>query len=554
MKHLLSCLFVLTFLLNQAQELPIKVEVPPVSEDPNLQFTILRFDVMGKDKFSILYYQVISGSVLRSTEFVRDTGQIVYRDAERRDEILGSNAVVLLKKQIIDGSGKQLATEEWLIAQRVLEASGEHKLYFPKKFQHPLVPNRSVINKSIYTLDAIKGLNESEMGALVELARNMIPPEFRPREYTNQPRYDYPYAEDILATKRQFKALKSIGTLFKGNLPSDESVLTRFNIVSDRIFVITKVKEKEKTSSTLLKFYISEDNKIFECLDSAKVEGEVTLTSAATAYNTNSEAIGAFANLLVKSKNEKGEELTQQLSVAMDADYTIGTWLHSVGKNKLNSMAPEVCWYEGSKLWIMSNNREKFFKSYMQLHVLEKGKAATNLFPQTDEEKGSEKTKFVKTFQPTPANGVGVAPALPERYVPIYFTTIGETRYIVMQGTRYDEASKNRQYLSVNIYRIDDKGKVSNVDMLSDYKAFIPLPLPGLVKNPEAEYCLLLYPVKLQIAFYKDHSELSPLDENNASLVQKSDGSYISTSTYGSALLRRGNMGTKCTLLFYPKL
>jgi len=202
----------------------------------------------------------------------------------------------------------------------------------------------------------------------------------------------------------------------------------------------------------------------------------------------------------------------------------------------------------------MSNNREKFFKSYMQVHVFEKGQPAQYLFPLTEEEKGTEKTKFVKTFQPTPANGVGTAPPLPEKYAPIYFTTAGTTRYIVMQGTRFDEATKNRQYLSLNIYRMEATGKVTHVDLLSDYKAFIPMPFQKIVKNPEAEFSLLQYPLKLQLAFYADRSELSPLDAENASLVLKPDRTYITTSPYGSALLRRANMGNKLTLLFYPQL
>ncbi|MBC7865705.1 MAG: hypothetical protein IAF38_22210 [Bacteroidia bacterium] len=202
----------------------------------------------------------------------------------------------------------------------------------------------------------------------------------------------------------------------------------------------------------------------------------------------------------------------------------------------------------------MSNNREKFFKSYVQMHLLEKGKPAVSLFPLTEEEKGSEKSGFVKTFQPVAPSGVGTAPALPERYIPIYFSTAGETRYIIMQGTRWDEASKNRQYLSVNIYRLDGKGKVTNIDMLSDYKAFYPMPLPRIIKNPNAEFFLLQYPVKIQLAFYNDRSEISPLDVDNSALVEKPDRQYLTTTPNGSVLLRRTNMGTKYTLLFYPKM
>jgi hypothetical protein len=539
------------YFIGLSQDLPLKIEVPAVQQDGNLQFNLLDFDVMGKDKFSLLYYNIIYASVLHPSEFVNDTGQIVFKDPERKKPIANSNQVVLLKKQIIDSKGNLLSSQEWLLAERYMDLGEGYKLYFPNGAKHPMVSNRTVIDKNIHSLDAIKGLSDVEMSSLVTLAMILAPDPID----TYQPpvKNQSTLAEDILATKKQFKSLQSTGLLFKGDLPSNESVLTRYNIVSDRIFVITKVKNKEKGNPTRLKFYVSEDYKTFECLDSASVSGDVSLTSAATAYNTNAEAIGAFANLLIKGKDEKGEDLVQQFSVAMDADYKIGTWFHSVGKNKLNSLAPEICWYEGNKLWVMSNNREKFFKSYMQMHVFENGKPAVSLFPLTDEEKGSEKSKFVETFQPTASNGVGSVPALPEKYVPIYFTTAGETRYIIMQGTRFDDATKNRQYLSINIYRIDGNGKVTNVDMLSDYKAFIPLPLPRIIKNEDSEFFLLQYPVKVQLAFYKDRSELSPLDVDNSRLIEKPYGDYLVTSPYGSALLRRTNMGSKYTLLFYPK-
>jgi len=555
MRHFFTLLLSLTLLSNSfAQDLPLKIEVPPASTDPNVQFTMLNFEVMGKDKFSIFYYHTLYGSVLHNSEFVEDTGQVVFKDHKHKIPIPNSHIAVLLKKQIFDGSGKLLNSEEWLLAGRKMDVAGEYKIYFPKGAKHPIVANRTVIDKTIFNLDAVKGLNPVEMNTLLDLSLTMFPedPTNNDNKFASQPNTNT-LAEDILATRKQFKSLRSTGLLFRGDLPPNESVLTRYNIVSDRTFVITKGKEKDKTKPTLLKFYVTEDYKTFDCLDSARVEGEVSLTSAATIYNTNAEAIGAFANLLVKSKDEKGEDLAQQFSVAMDADYTIGTWLHSVGKNKLNSLSPEVCWYEGSKLWVMSNNREKFFKSYVQMHVFEKGKPAMSLFPLTEEEKGSEKTKFVKTYQPTPPSGIGTAPALPERYVPIYFTTAGETRYIIMQGTRFDDVSKSRQYLSVNIYRIESKGKVTNIDMLSDYKAFVPLPLPRIIKNPDAEFFLLQYPLKIQLAFYQDRSEIIPLDADNGTLVQKPDNSYLVTSPYGSALLRRTTMGTKYTLLFYPQ-
>ncbi len=540
-------LFALVSLNLTSQDLPLKVAVPPVCSDPNLQFYILNFDAPAKDQFSIFYYHLIYGSVIHAGEFVSDTGSAVFKDPKRNDYIQGANAVVMLKKQTFDNTGKLLNESDWLLAERKMESEGAYVLYYPKGFKHALVPNRTAITMSIYNLDAIKGLTVPEMEALAVLVKGMIPQP--PQAYVQSTYHENTLAEDIMATKKQFKSLRATGLLFKGNLPKDESVLTRYPIVSERNFVITRTKGK----SFLLKFYLTEDYKTFDCLDSTRIEGDVSLTSMSTCYNLNSEAIGAFANFQLKTKDDKGEDVLQQYSFAMDADYKISGWIHSVGKNKLNSMDPEICWYEADKLWVMSNNREKFFKSYVQLHQFPKAQAAISLYPTSDEEKGSEKTKFVKNFQPpVPMNQSQIAP-LAEKYVPVYMTTAGESRYFIAQGTRWDDVTKSRQYMSVNIYRIDGKGKVTSIDILSDINSHAPFPMDRIIKNPNGEFFLLQYPIKVQLAFYPDRSELSPLTDAASMLIERQDKQFIGTSPYGSFMLHHTLSGTKYTILFYPK-
>lgn len=209
MKSCFTLLLCISIYLNSsAQDLPVKITVPEASTDPNMQFNVLQFDVMEKDKFSVLYFQSLYGSVMHNSEFVSDTGQIVYKDPKLKTPIYNSNTVLLLKKQIFDATGKLLNTEEWLLAARKLDVSGEFKFYFPRGAKYTTVPNRTVIDKSIYNLDAVKNLSQTEMAALVELVQRMIPKEGEAVNYT---RTESTIAEDIIATRKQFKALRSTG-------------------------------------------------------------------------------------------------------------------------------------------------------------------------------------------------------------------------------------------------------------------------------------------------------------------------------------------------------
>ncbi|MCC6370548.1 MAG: hypothetical protein IT236_06020 [Bacteroidia bacterium] len=553
MKKIITLVAALFFILSSnAQTLPVTVDVPPLYNDPNIPFNVLNFDTPEKDKFTVFYYHIVNASVMRAGEFVSDTGYVVARDQKMREYIHGSNSLLFLKKQTFDAGGHLLNSEEWLLAQRQLDAQNEYKMYFSRSFKHPFLANRLPITMNIYNLDAVKGLSQPEMTALVELVKGMIPPppgDVHVASTTGGVR-ENTIAEDIKSIKNQFKSLRSTGLAFKGDLPSGEKVLTRYPIVSDRVFVITKTKG----DSYLLKVYITADYKTFDCLDSVRVNGgDVTLTSAATIYNTNAEAVGAFANLHYKTKDEKGEDMLRQISIAMDADYKVTSWTHSVGKNKMNSLSPEVCWYEGDKLWVMSDNCERVFKTYKQLHQFVKGADAKQIFPASDEDKGSEKSHYVKNFQPeTPPQSTSIGP-VPDKEVPMFLTTVGETRYLITQGTKYDDALKATLYLTVTIYRIDGKGKITNEDFLSDYKGTVPLPIKRIIKNSNAEHFLLQYPVRIQMNLYEDHNDLNPLTADNTQLIEKYNREFITDGPQGSVMLKRSAMGNKYTILYYPK-
>lgn len=547
-KHVALVCLLLQFCFTgqgQLQTLPIKIDVPPVSDDPGVMLNLLHFDSPEKDKYTLLHFQTVNASVLRAGEFVPDTGGMVYRDRKLQEPCYSSNVVLLLRKQLIDGTGKQLSVTQWLVATRKLDAGNEYKLYFPRKFKHPLINNRSVLDLSIYNLDAIRGLDPNEVTALSELTRNMIEPgETVHVASTNAPNTGT-LAQDIKEMKRQFKSLRETGLSFKGDLPSNEKLITRYPIVSDRIFTITKTK----TTPTYLKCYITADYKTFDFLDSVKIDGDVEITSVATIYNMDSYAVGAFANLHYK---QAGSEGPKQLSIAMDADYHISSWVHSVGKNKLNSMATEMCWFDAGKLWVLSNNRERIFKTYVQMHHFIPGQEAKQAYPASEEEKGSEKSGFLKTFQPPPpVQGTNVTPN-PDQYVPFYITMMGQTRYIIAQGTRVDMSTTRREYLGANIYRIEASGKVTNVGIVSEYRGEGPLAISKIIRNSNAEYYLFPLQVHLQLSCFEDHSELSPLTEDNTVMMENRKNEFVVNAPGGSLLLKRSAVGSRYTFLYYP--
>ena len=74
-----------------------------------------------------------------------------------------------------------------------------------------------------------------------------------------------------------------------------------------------------------------------------------------------------------------------------------------------------------------------------------------------------------------------------------------------------------------------------------------------IIKNPNGEFFLLQYPIKVQLAFYPDRSELSPLTDAASMLIERQDKQFIGTSPYGSFMLHHTLSGTKYTILFYPK-
>ncbi|PBQ34415.1 hypothetical protein CNR22_22425 [Sphingobacteriaceae bacterium] len=534
-----------------SQTIPQTINVPPLHPDPNVLFTVMHFDSPVKNQFSILYYYFVSGSVLSPGEFVQDTGSVVFKDKNWKEPIQNSTSALLIKRQVLDVTGKELSSEEHLLSLRKLDPQSNYKLYFPKNAKEPVVTNRTTLTKSIYNVQQLPNMTDEEQLVLVKFCARYIPVDPNTQaaqvDKSRQNGWTNPtIVDDFKDMKKQFKAIGDARKSMRGDLPRGEKVQTRFS-VGELTYVVTK----SKGTSEYLKFYLSENDLAFECLDSAKINGDVLVTSVAVAYNMKAQPVGAFTNFHYKYKDEKGEEISRQYSFVMDPEFKIHGWIHSTGKDKLNSLSPEMCWFEGNKFYVLSDNREKIFKTYAQVHEFTLGGEAKLVFPANDEEKGSEKTKYVSTFQPpVPINASQVTP-VPERYVPLYALTSGGTKYFIAEGVKYNDAIKANEYLTVKIYRFESTGKLTNIDILGDYRSNRPFPLTPIVKNNQSEYFLLEYPIRVQLAISPEKAGLSQITDDRNFLIETSEGGFVKHAPNGSLMLKKQGIGNKMEILYY---
>lgn len=528
-----------------SQNLPVKIEIPAVCTDVNQQFGILNFEATDKGNYSILYYQPLNASVLiPGKEFVQDTGNIVFSDAKKKDAIDYSSNALLLVKQSVTEAGTASTEQVWVLAKRKMESADEYRLYFRHGFQHPIIKTNIPITLTVHNLDNVKGLSAKEFQALSMLVqREFLPPTSSSLTYSNTT-----LADDITQLNSQFKALKNTGLLFKGDLPKSEDVLSRYSISSEKSMVITKTKGKEFN----LKFYLTPDYQKFECVDSIKLSGDLLLYSVLNVYNQKAEISGAISQFTLKSKDEKGEDVSELLTCLLNENSEIQSWKHQSGKNKSTSLQPIVCWYnDDNDLMILNTNGEKFFKPYYQLHKFSKGKQAALLFPATEEEKSSVKFKYVKGLQAENPNGVGTVSPLPDKHIPIKFIDVNNSKYIFAEGFKRNTTTNTDEYLDMNLYRIT-ADKVTGVEDFTSYTSNFPAKINTLSQNPDQAYLMLDYPFKVQLLLKENEDIISSIESQTNRLIPVYGAGVISENNFGVLLLSKTTMGAKYTLLFYP--
>ena len=547
MKKLVILMALVASSLMNAQTLPIQVPIPAPHTDPNVFFNLLYMDAVAKDRFSVIYCHTIYGSVMNGAEFVRDTGGTVYSDPKFKDMVPYSNGALFIRKQVFDLNGNVLESIDWLLAERRLESENTFRLYFAKGQKDPLVDNRVKMTQSIYNVGGLSGLSGEEITALTNYVQQYIP---KKEEMSAQAKVEPrpgTIAGDIKEMKRQFKSLREAGMVMNNDLPSNEKLLTRFPITSDRIVCVTRTKG----DMCEVKFYITEDYKSYHFVDSDTLLGDFTVNATGVVYDAQSQPAGAMVNLHVEYKNEKGEKVAKMHTFYLNAEYKLNRWEHVVGKNKMNSMSPELTWMDNGKLMVMTSNREKIFKPYVQIHRFDYGNPAELLFPANDEEKGSEKTRYVKNLQPEqPVQTTTMAP-IPDNNKPLYFMNVGGVQYIITQGTKYNDALKMEEYLTVHIYRIDANGKLIEESLLSDIRDTKPFAFELLSKKSDAVHYLLPYNYKVQLVMTAAGIELQLLTDDKSSLRMQANQRYSMNTANGTLLFKQSNNG-KNTLLFYP--
>jgi hypothetical protein len=520
------------------KNLPIVIEIPPLSSDNNFKASLLNFEITDDGNFSTLFYQNVSASVASSAEFISEGGKMVYKDEKKREPIAYSDQVLILFRQLVGKGGNVIDQKSWVFSKRALEPMTDYQLNFPSKYRHFLIEDKTSISLSLQSAGNAVGLTDSEKDALITLIKR----DYFPDSYTEH-RNSYrrnTLGEDVKEFKESMKSLRETGVLFKGDLPKDEGVLTRFPVLTDKSFVITQHKKNEGQ----LKCYLTQDYKSFELVDSFNVNSKVTLTKITHVYNTNAEIVGAFASLNISSK-----ETPQTLNILLNPEDEIKHWIHSVGSNKLSSLQPEVCWYEQSDLMVLSTNAEKTFKSYYQLHKFSNANNPELLYPLTEEEKRSEKFKYVTAFKTDAA--VTGAPPIADTKIPMKFFVVNNTLYIITQGFRRDSNTGAEQYLDLSAYKISGN-KFIGQESFTGYASAKPATIDVLFDADNKKYLMIDYPKKVELVFDESSIEVSPLETKTLSLSQNIYGDYINQNSLGLMLLTNQVAGSKYSILFYP--
>lgn len=532
-------------LFAQPKKVPQKISVPKVSSDPNQSFNVLHFEAGEKPgTYKVLYYQPLDASVITDGEFFQDTGFTIFSDARFTKPVGYSGQALLLVKQAIDAEGNATTENVHVLAKRKFESAGNYTLWFKPKFKHPVINTGIPVKHTVYNLDGITGLTPGEYEALSIMVRREYVPEYYVDRGGN--RFEPTLAEELRKLRSDLKYLGQTGLNFKGDIPSTEKVLSRFTVSDKQNLVVSQDK-----AASELKFYLTTDFTKMELMGSTSYEGELQLSAISAVYDENLNIAGAFGVAQTKFKGADKKDVQSLISFVLTADNDILTWKHSVGASKLSSLTPELCWFEGGKVHVLSTNAEKFFKQFHQVHVFEKDKEPVMTFPLSDEEKALDKFAYTKTFQPeAPAGTTGAGP-LPTARIPYLMKKIGSTTYFVIQSYSKDYNTNVESYLGLDVYKLNSEGKFLGITSLNGYQTGEPVPTAELLNTPDQLDLLVSYPVKYQLELTAANPEVIQVESPTMQLVQLQNGNYQSKTSTGTVLLGRNPMGTGYTLFVY---
>jgi hypothetical protein len=553
---LLSILFTIMISYGQA----IKFDVPSIKFGENQSFNVLSYEALADGKYSIFYAQELSAGVKGEKEFFHPNNVGAFTEPKNGKYIPYSERVLLLTRQTIDAKGAS-NTDFWVLALRELSTDDQFTMFFPPNFAHPIISDKIPIKNSLKHMEQLKDLTAREYEALTLLGKE---------KYSF---YDYPTAkvsyrrstfnEDWKQLGLELKQLKAM--LGKGDLPKDEKLMFKREIVEKTRFAV--MRSKEVNDSFDLKLYLSNsDDSKYELQESKKYSGSVMPNTDILVRNSNLEVSAAFGYLLHKFKDEKGEDQSKMLAIGIDDNGESQFWDVYAGKNKLSSFVPKQSWINEDGIYVLSDNAEKVFKPYNQLHLLKRDGTAKLLYPLSEQEVNSEKTESLTTIpeEPKSTNAFGHSSSFSgssggyssvgAKKNPLIINKVNGTQYLTYQNENTTTANNvhTTTFGELVTYRIDDQQKLTTISHVTVEPSSKLVNVIPLAKYKDSQVYILEFGSKMKLVFNKEKFELVPLDSKTMRTVPMISREYISYSDAGAMLLTKTIIGNGYSVEFYP--
>ncbi len=551
MKKLILCFFIAlainSFAQNEANVL--KMDVPSIAMGERQDFRVLTFEPLSADQFSILYMQELPATIIGEREYRDDKRLGAFLDPEHHQSVAYSNRVLILVRQTFGKSGEP-TTNFWVVAIRELQSEMKYTMYYTPNFVHPIIPDAVEVNYSLKNLDQIKGLTDREFEALTQLGKSTYGfYTYHERNY-NWKRTDI--VDDIKSLKSGFKSLRALG---RGDIPKDEKILFKRQVVEKIRIAATKI---EKGDSVLVKLYLANsDDANYEMVKAQTFKGEISPSFATTlVYDQSLKVAGAYGYVLLKYKDASGESKANPLAIGIDNNGDPQFWRIDAGKNNLRSFSPMFSYMDLDGIYVISFNQEKIFKPYYQHHLLKMDGTAVTLYPTNEAEINSEKTEYVQTSQEKKAYAGGSATGTSTKEeFPVGIVSVKNTKFLLtaIKTMKTEGSNVITSFGNISVMRIDGDKKIKLNNILADNQS-IDLVYPSLLgEYSDKAYFMVNYPNKFKLIFSEDKMEVESLENNVYRLVYTATKDCIVTNQFGSMLLTKSIMGNKYTLEFFPR-
>jgi hypothetical protein len=532
---------------------PIKFDVPAIKFGENQSFDVLSYEALSDGKYSIFYSQELAAAVKGEKEFFHPGGQGAHTEPKFGKYIPYSERILLLTRQTIDAKGAS-NTDFWVLALRELSTDDVFTMFFPPNFTHPIISDKIPIKNSLKHMEQLKDLTPREFEALTLLGK---------QKYNF---YEYPVAstkyrqstlkEDFKQLGLEFKQLKAM--LGKGDLPKDEKLMYKREVVEKTRFAV--MKSKEVNDSFDLKIYVSNsDDSKYELQKSKKYGGSVIPNTTSLVLNSDLKVSAAFGYLTHKFKDDKKEDQSKILALGIDDNGESQFWDVYAGKNKLSSFVPKISWIDEDGIIVMSDNSEKVFKPYNQLHLLKRDGTSKILYPLSEQEINSEKTEIIKAVEESKdmnafggssfSSGMGQSIK-----IPLIINKVNGSQYLTFQNEKTTTSNNvhTTTFEDLTTYRIDDQKKLTKVSTVTVEKSAKKVNVLPLAKYADNEVYILEFSAKMKLIFNKEKFSLEPLDSKTMRTVPMMSKEYISYSDAGSMILTKTIIGNGYSVEFYP--